>query len=223
MGQYMISASVVLPDIPGRSKWDRGLSGFRSTKAPRGDACDKADVDFAVGDADAVLAVGVCAVQLARKVRNRLGTGAKPNVVLVGGKVDEVAPLPVGGHAPGDFLLSIGEGGTQTVSNLVELRPHLHSLPGDVFADGEGLLAAGVGLVVAGKLTSTLGAFPHEVSYCLLCLIPNPGAVRTFENGLASDNKDNTPDNKLDNNLRNLARKKHVDGGAADVERHDDD
>ncbi len=49
----------------------------------------------------------------------------------------------------------------------------------------------------------------------------NPGAVRTFVNVLASDN---TPDNKLDNILRNRVRKKGTSGGGtADVERHNSD
>lgn len=140
------------------------LQGLGPAKAPRGDACDKVDVDLTVGDADAALAVGVCAVQLARKVRNRRGTGVEPDVVLVGGEVDEVAPLPVRGHAPGDPLLRVGKGGSQDASHLEELRPHSLGLPSDVFVDGEGLLAAGVGLALVGKLTPALWALPHVVS-----------------------------------------------------------
>ena len=85
-------------------------------------------------------------------------------MVPVDGEVDEVAPLPVGGHAPGDPLFRVGKGGTQNVSHLEELRPHLLGLPGDVLVDGEGLLAAGVRLALAGKLTPALWALLHGVS-----------------------------------------------------------
>jgi hypothetical protein len=109
-------------------------------------------------------------------VRDRLGTGVEPDVVLVGGKVDEVAPLPVGGHAPGDPLLRVGKGGSQSASHLEELRPHSLVLLGDVLVDGEGLLAAGVRLALAGKLDVLLAVHAdlHSRIFSVQLAVRNP-------------------------------------------------
>lgn len=142
-----------------------GATGL--AEAPCGDARDEPGVDLAVGDANAALAVGVCAVQLGGKVLDRGVPWLEPDVVLVGGEVDEAAPLPVRGHAPGDPLLRVGKGCLEDGPHLEEPRLHLFRLLGDVRINGEGPLAAGVGLVCARELASALWALPHGPSLLL--------------------------------------------------------
>lgn len=83
-------------------------------------------------------------------------------MVLVGGKVDEIMPLPIGRHAPGHPLLGLGQRGADGIPHRVQDGLDLLRLGGDVGVNGGGLFTAVMRLVLVFEGALAVGAGPHR-------------------------------------------------------------
>ena len=76
-----------------------------------GDSFNELDIYLPVGDADGAFARSVARLRkLLGEALHSLGAGIEAYVPLGCGKMDDVVAFPVGGHAPGNALLRLGQG-----------------------------------------------------------------------------------------------------------------
>lgn len=81
---------------------------------------------------------------------------------LLGGKMDNVAPLPPGWHRPGNLLCRIRQFISDGFSHILELIPDGFILGGDVLVYRLLSFPAVVGLAFILKGSAALWAFPHH-------------------------------------------------------------
>ena len=114
-----------------------------------------------VGEADGPLA-GLEALQPPGKGLHGLRPRVEADVALGRGELDQIVPPPVGGHAPGDFLLRLRQGGADGAVHLTQIGLYILRLAEDVLLDGLWRLPAVVVLIGIAERPSALGAYPHD-------------------------------------------------------------
>ena len=87
-----------------------------------------------VGQLDGALA-GLVPLQPFGKLYDRVRAGVDADVALPCGEVDDVVPLPIGGHAPGDALLRLRDGLPDGGADRTKPRPDGRVLLVDVGVD----------------------------------------------------------------------------------------
>ena len=78
-------------------------------------------------------------------------------------ELDQVAPLPEGGHAPGNLLLCLGNRRMDGFLKLPQDRLHFFRLLPDIFLDGLRGFSAVMALIVVSEVPSAFRASPHRL------------------------------------------------------------
>ena len=104
---------------------------------------------------------------------HRLGAGVETNVLGERGKLDQIAAVPEGGHAPGDLLLGLRNGGMNGFAERAQERPDVLRLIQYVFRNGLRGLSAIMALIGVAEGSAAFGAVPHgfhlPFSFSTLC------------------------------------------------------